>query len=295
MKIKHLFRYVAYLLVCVVALSVFAQPIKALPTEDLLVNTDLIPAQEETEKSYRASKVHRRAYYSSTEIGCFKNGTKLNVLGSSGDFYKVDCFDMEGYIAKSQVSVNEAGEYYVNCDKESAETKYLPYYTMQRALELRHDIPDVAKDYLGVPYVSGGTSRWGFDCSGYTQYVFEKMGVAIERTVWDQMDSGIIVAKEDLQCGDLVIFSYTGDNGGFASHVGIYIGNDQVIHASSSNGITISDLNSAYYKSHYQCARRIILEEESFTLSIPVTGVMQNASGSFWRNETAADNIFVGI
>ena len=294
MKNKQLFRYVAYLLVCVTVLSVFALPVMAKPA-DAIVNTDLIPAQAETQNSYTVSKVHRSAYYNSTEIGCFRNGTLLTVLEETREFYKVDCFDMVGYIAKSQVSVNENGEYYVNCDKDSSETKYLPYYNMQKALELRHDILTVAKEYIGVPYVSGGTSRWGFDCSGYTQYVFNQLNVAIERTVWDQMDSGIIVAKEDLQCGDLVIFSYTGDNGGFASHVGIYIGNDQVIHASSSKGITISSLSSAYYMNHYQCARRIILEEEAFALSIPVTGVMQNASGSYWRNGNSADNIFVGM
>jgi len=294
MKNKQLFRYVAYLLVCVTVLSVFALPVMAKPA-DAIVNTDLIPAQAATLNSYTASKVHRSAYYNSAEIGCFKNGTLLTVLDETREFYKVDCFDMVGYIAKSQVSVNENGECYVNCKKDSSETKFLPYYNMQKALELRHDILTVAKEYIGVPYVSGGTSRWGFDCSGYTQYVFNQLNVAIERTVWDQMDSGIIVAKEDLQCGDLVIFSYTGDNGGFASHVGIYIGNDQVIHASSSKGITISSLSSAYYKNHYQCARRIILEEEAFALSIPVTGVMQNASGSYWRSGNSADSIFVGM
>ncbi|MBQ8768798.1 MAG: C40 family peptidase [Oscillospiraceae bacterium] len=294
MKRKHLFRTVAYLLICVMALSVFAQPVMAKPAEELL-NTDSIPTEVETENSYRVSKVHRSPYYNSTEIGCFKNGTKLTVLETTEYFYKVDCYDMTGYIAKSQVSVNENGEYYVNCVKGSAETKYLPYYNMQKALELRHDLLKVAKEYIGVPYVSGGTSRWGFDCSGYTQYVFNKMEVSIDRTVWMQLEDSIIVAKEDLQCGDLVIFSYTGDYGGFASHVGIYIGNDQVIHASSSRGVTISDLNSAYYTTHYQCARRIILEEEAFALSIPVTGVMQNASGSYWRSDKGADSIFVGM
>lgn len=292
MKNKQLFRYVAYLLACVTVLSVFVQPAMAKSADDI-ANTGLI--QVEIENSYTVSKVHRSSYYSSTEIGCFKNGTLLTVLDETREFYKVDCFDMVGYIAKSQVSVNENGEYYVKCDKDSDETKYLPYYNMQTALALRRDVLDVAKKYLGVPYVSGGTGRWGFDCSGYTQYVFGLLDVAIERTVWNQMENGIIVAKEDLQCGDLVIFSYTGDNGGFASHVGIYIGNDQVIHASSSNGITISSLNSAYYKSHYQCARRIVLEEKAFALSIPVTGVMQNASGSYWRNENTTDSIFVGM
>ncbi|MBQ9930494.1 MAG: C40 family peptidase [Oscillospiraceae bacterium] len=294
MKSKRLLKVVAYLLVCVLALSVFAPSVSAKPVDDIL-NTDSLLTKVEIENSYTASKVHRSPYYDSAVIGCFKNGTLLTVLEETWAFYKVDCYDMVGYIAKSQVSVNESGEYYVNCGKNSQETKYLPFYGMQEALELRSQLLNVSKNYIGVPYVSGGTSRWGFDCSGYTQYVFNEVGMRIARTVWDQMDEGIIVAKEDLQCGDLVIFSYTGDNGGFASHIGIYVGNDQVIHASSSRGVTISDLNSQYYTYHYQCARRVILEEEAFQLSIPVTGVMQNAAASYWREDTASDSIFLGM
>ena len=294
MKSKRLFKIVASLLVWVMMLSVFAQPVMAKPADEILYAGSL-QTKEETVNSYTVSKVRRSPYYDSAEIGCFKNGTLLTVLEETREFYKVDCYDMNGYIAKSQVAVNENGEYYVNCNKDSAETKQLPYYSMQTALELRDNLLTAAKEYIGVPYVSGGTSRWGFDCSGYTQYVFDQVGLSIARTVWMQMDVGIIVAKEDLQCGDLVIFSYTGENGGFASHIGIYVGNDQVIHASSSRGVTISDLNSAYYVTHYQCARRIILEEEVFQLSIPVTGIMQNASGSYWRNETTGDSIFVGM
>ena len=295
MKSKRLFKIVASLLVWVMMLSVFAQPVMAKPADEILYAGSL-QTKEETVNSYTVSKVRRSPYYDSTEIGCFKNGTLLTVLEETREFYKVDCYDMNGYIAKSQVAVNENGEYYVNCDKDSAETKQLPYYSMQTALELRDNLLTAAKEYIGVPYVSGGTSRWGFDCSGYTQYVFDQVGLSIARTVWMQMDVGIIVAKEDLQCGDLVIFSYTGENGGFASHIGIYVGNDQVIHASSSRGVTISDLNSAYYVTHYQCARRIILEEEVLQLSIPATGVMQNASGSYWRSDSAsADSIFVGM
>lgn len=294
MKSKRFFKILAALLVCVMTMSVFAQPVMAKPADEIL-NTGSLQAKD-TSNCYTASEVHRSPYYDSTVIGCFKNGTLLTVIEETIYFYKVDCYDMNGYIAKSQVSVNEDGEYYVNCQKDSAETKYLPYYSMQTALNLRHDILEVSKEYIGVPYVSGGTSRWGFDCSGYTQYVFNQLDIALERTVLNQLSDGIIVAKEDLQCGDLVIFSYTGDNGGFASHIGIYVGNDQVIHASSSRGVTISDLNSQYYTYHYQCARRIILEEEAFQLSIPATGVMQNASGSYWRSDSAsADSIFVGM
>jgi hypothetical protein len=186
------------------------------------------------------------------------NGTtKLTVLEATQEFYKVDCYDMVGYIAKSQVSVNENGEYYVNCAKGSQETKYLPFYGMQAALELRNDLLKAAKNYIGVPYVYGGTSRWGFDCSGYVQYVCKQFGVSLNRTANAQMSNGYSISADQLIPGDLVFFHGTYSTGG-ASHVGIYIGNGQFVHASSGRGcVTISDLWSNYYTNHYYGARRV--------------------------------------
>ena len=123
----------AYLLICVMALSVFAPSVAAKPADDI-VNNGLLLKEMETENSYTVSKVHRSPYYDSTVIGCFKNGTLLTVLEETWAFYKVDCYDMVGYIAKSQVAVNENGEYYVNCDKDSNENKFLPFYGMKTAL-----------------------------------------------------------------------------------------------------------------------------------------------------------------
>ena len=118
-------------------------------------------------------------------------------------------------------------------------------------------VVSLAQQYLGVPYVYGGSSASGFDCSGFTMYVFSLAGVSLPHGATSQLSYGTEVSRSDLQPGDLVFFQ---DYGAVASHVGIYIGSDQFIHASSSyyNGhcVVISSLTETYYDSHYLTARR---------------------------------------
>lgn len=121
------------------------------------------------------------------------------------------------------------------------------------------DIVSTAKDYIGVPYVFGGESSKGFDCSGYSSYVFAKHGVDLPRTASQQYNVGTKISKDELQRGDLVFFE-TYKPG--PSHLGIYVGSNKFIHASSSNGVSISDLNEAYWKKRYIGSRRVLKKEE---------------------------------
>ena len=117
-------------------------------------------------------------------------------------------------------------------------------------------IISTAKQYLGVPYVWGGTSPSGFDCSGLVYYVFQQHGIHLNRTAATQYQHGTYVSKSNLRPGDLVFFQNTYKAG--ISHVGIYVGNGQFLHASSSQGVTISALSNSYWSSHYYGARRIL-------------------------------------
>lgn len=117
-------------------------------------------------------------------------------------------------------------------------------------------VVNTARSLIGTPYRSGGTSPRGFDCSGFTQYVYAQNGISISRDSRSQANNGTRVSRSELQVGDLVIFSGTYRSG--PSHTGIYIGNGNFIHA-STNGrvVTTHSLDSAYYSRHFSYGRRV--------------------------------------
>lgn len=111
-----------------------------------------------------------------------------------------------------------------------------------------------AKQYIGSRYVYGGSSPSGFDCSGFTSYVYKQFGVSLNRTAAGQYSNGTAVSKTQLQPGDLVMFGKSGIN-----HVGIYIGGGQMVHAANpSRGVTTDTINSGYYANNYVGARRVM-------------------------------------
>jgi len=111
-----------------------------------------------------------------------------------------------------------------------------------------------AMRFLGVPYAFGGTSAYGFDCSGYVQHVFAMMGLHLPRTA----DAQYAVAHKITgtpKAGDLVFFQTYTDG---VSHVGISLGGDRFVHASSSHGVMVSSLHDAYWSARYLGARRVV-------------------------------------
>lgn len=263
------------------AISCFASPLS------VSMGQSTVQLEEASEtKEVLVSVLRRYASASSEIVGRFENGTQIKILGSTGTFYKVDCYDMNAYIAKSQVRVGDDGNYYVNCVSGSSETATMPVYSLQDALSLKSALRSRAMKYLGTPYVWGGQTPNGFDCSGYTQYVFAKNNLSIHRTVINQLGDGIVIKKEDLQVGDLIIFSNTTSRG-FASHVGMYIGDGKMIH-SGNGGVAISSLDTPYWNKYYQGARRIILTGLTESAAQPTIGLIQNTTATFWRRNTRA-------
>ena len=109
--------------------------------------------------------------------------------------------------------------------------------------------------FLGTRYVYGGTTSSGFDCSGYVRHIYKQFGVGLDRSTSGMFGQGQSVAKGDLQVGDLVFFKTTAAKVG---HVGIYIGNGNFVHSSTSKGVVITNLNDPYYwGKRYVGAKRV--------------------------------------
>ena len=113
-----------------------------------------------------------------------------------------------------------------------------------------------AKRYLGTRYVYGSSSSSGFDCSGFTMYIYRAAGINLPHSASSQSTLGLAVSKSNLRGGDLVFFETTGSG---ISHVGMCIGNNEFIHASSGSGhVTINSLSDSYYAPRFRGAVRIL-------------------------------------
>ena len=118
---------------------------------------------------------------------------------------------------------------------------------------------EIGTAYIGTPYRMGGLIKNGepvaFDCSLFVQHVYAALGVDLPRTSKEQAKKGEKVDRGSISQGDLLFFS---TNGKTISHVAIYVANGKMIHASSSHGVTISDMDSSYWKKRFVTARRVL-------------------------------------
>ena len=155
----------------------------------------------------------------------------------------------------------EDGWYVMNCDGVAGyiSAEYVYPYNPAAASAVGAEAVELAMGYMGVPYVYGGSSSRGFDCSGFTMYIYGLLGYSLPHSATSQWESvGTYVERSDLQPGDLVLFcDPSRSNGKACSHVGIYIGNNEFIHASSSEGVRINGLDESYYDGYDKGAKRL--------------------------------------
>ena len=140
-------------------------------------------------------------------------------------------------------------------------TKFVEHYEKMRSLNVpfteREKILFEVIKYLETPYKYGGNTDKGIDCSAFTKQVYEKsVSVELPRTAREQFNTGEKVSKDELKFGDLVFFNTRKTNN--PGHVGIYLGDNQFVHASKTYGVTVSSLDANYYKKRYAGARRMM-------------------------------------
>ena len=182
------------------------------------------------------------------KIATLAHGTKVTVKSTSNGWSQITSENITGYVSdqylsSTKPSIGSSSDTNSSTSSTSA-SKVISY----------------AKQLLGKPYVWGAQGPNGFDCSGFTYYVFKNAaGITLPRTSAAQSKYGMAVSKSNLKPGDLVFFDTSGPNNGGVTHCGMYIGDGQFIHAASGQGkVVINNLNSSYYVNAYVNARRVL-------------------------------------
>lgn len=191
--------------------------------------------------------------------------TAVEVIEEANGWCKVKVSGKEGYISASLLSDKKQEtsrsietprktEENKQTEKTEANNTNTQQQTTNTSSTSGSSVVEKAKSFIGSKYVYGGSSPNGFDCSGFTSYIYNQYGISLNRTAAGQNSNGTAVDRGNLQPGDLVLFGKSGIN-----HVGIYVGNGQIVHAANaSRGVTTDTINSGYYNTNYVGARRVI-------------------------------------
>lgn len=203
------------------------------------------------------ANLRKTASTASEVVTTLSLNSAVNVISEENGWSKVKVGDKEGYISSSLLSDKrqETSRSMTKFREKTAEESNKTENTSNVASSGNGlSVVATANQYIGSRYIYGGTAPSGFDCSGFTSYVYKRYGVSLSRTAAGQYSNGVAVSKGELQPGDLVMFGKSGIN-----HVGIYIGGGKMIHAANpSRGVTTDTINSGYYGTNYVGARRIL-------------------------------------
>lgn len=223
--------------------------------------------QEQTKSSQKTMYVNastvnvRKEPNTSSEIVTNANmNTEVVVQSEEGGWSKVTVNGKDGYIATNLLSSTRQTTSRSSTTRKSTTSTQSSTENTSTSTNTSAGsssgaaVVAKAKSYIGYKYVYGGSSpSTGFDCSGFTSYIYKQFGVSLNRTAAGQYSNGTAVSRANLQPGDLVMFGKSGIN-----HVGIYIGGGMIVHAeNSSTGVTTDTINSGYYNNNYVGARRI--------------------------------------
>lgn len=230
------------------------QPAEEQPTQEVQIKTKYINST--------TVNVRQEANTTSSIVTTVALNTEVQVYSEENGWSKVKVNNVEGYISSSLLSDNKQET--SRAQKSTRKSSSTKNKTSKKATNTTANVPAsgngssivaTARKYLGYKYVYGGSSpSTGFDCSGFTSYVFKQHGISLNRTAAGQYSNGVAVSRSNLQPGDLVMFGKSGIN-----HVAIYIGGGQIIHASTpSTGVRIDSLSTGYYNNNYVGARRIL-------------------------------------
>lgn len=191
----------------------------------------------------------------SSKLGILSKGEKVTGI-DKGEWVEFTFNGKTGYVIKSYLSATKPAAEQPKANNNSGNST--PAKTEKQSYSSDIDkVVEVALAQVGKPYIwASANPNIGFDCSGLTYYAFKQAGINLNRTSYTQINNGVSVDSKDLRKGDLVFFN---NGGGRISHVGIYIGNNQFVHASSpGTGVIVSKLFGSYFGNTYVGARRII-------------------------------------
>ena len=210
----------------------------------------------------QTANLRQKADKTSQVIKQLSQSTKVTVMSTDNGWAYVDVNGTKGYIAESLLTTTqkETSRSGLTTREQATTNNSAVKSTTQKNTAVTEStttsasgsaVVSYAQQFLGCKYVYGGTSTNGFDCSGFTQYVYKHFGINLNRTAAAQYSNGKSVTE--LQAGDLVMFGKSGIN-----HVGIYIGGNTFIHAANpGRGVTTDSLSTGYYKTNYVGAKRI--------------------------------------
>lgn len=197
-----------------------------------------VSASADNERAYTIAdvlNVRSQPNTQSTILGQYPYGSTVDIIGTVDSWYQINYNSQAAYVHSDYVAFSSSS---------TASTAF------------GQNIVETAKRYIGTPYVYGGSSPSGFDCSGFVKYIYSLHGISLNRTAADQAKNGTWVARDSMVPGDIICFS-SSVGGSYIGHVGIYVGDNKFIHSPYTGRSVEIETLEGHYGNRFYCARRI--------------------------------------